>query len=687
MKQQLVFLFFGLCFLSSFATEKSWSGAYNNDWNDAANWLGGLPLNGDDIIIDTAYYPSGFDPIISSASSFEPNSILIQPGGVLTINGIVVLTSDIMVEEGGTLTTTDAANGFVCFNGTSHLLGSGSFVFPNVIINEGKSLSQNGPESIFVKDSWTNNGGSFMPNTNKVVFNGSVVQQIKGSSSSQVFYDFEVAKTAQSLKIGGSLDTLTVHDFIQTSYKFHDSALTAFFILGDFIHTSGTFVACNDIYIAGNITDNHPYGGLEWGTNVTLNGSEKQVIGGAYPLTFANLILDNESTEGVVLQQPITIATAITLSNGILYSNDADLLIIKDNATASSGSVHSYVDGPIKKIGDDPFVFPLGNEGVWARLEMVNDTNFQKYSATTEFTCTYYHTAPEYHNDFERLSASIAYASNEEYWNLERTTDAGNDAQCNVRLYWEDTTISGITDLSDLLVAHYSSVLGLYENQGGIVSASGKTGTITSTIPLTSFSPITFGSGSGINPLPIKLLSFHASVNEDKTVLLKWDVATETDNDCFFVQRSSDGIEFQKLCNIKGRGNSITNTSYTFIDKSPLTGISYYRLKQVDFDGTVNWSKTIFVEEKEEKEKMVLYPNPLPSKERLFLSAYTKEEKYLQIDFLDETGNKVRSVLIHLKNGSTCLEVIKDRILFPSGKYTAIIKGASNTWYKNLIFE
>lgn len=85
-------------------------------------------------------------------------------------------------------------------------------------------------------------------------------------------------------------------------------------------------------------------------------------------------------------------------------------------------------------------------------------------------------------------------------------------------------------------------------------------------------------------PLPIDLIYFRAQ-NEDKSVDLFWETATETNNDFFTIERSLDGINFESIANIKGAENSSIALTYQFTDTNPLSGTSYYRLKQTDYDG------------------------------------------------------------------------------------------------------
>ena len=104
---------------------------------------------------------------------------------------------------------------------------------------------------------------------------------------------------------------------------------------------------------------------------------------------------------------------------------------------------------------------------------------------------------------------------------------------------------------------------------------------------LYSFSDFT-GNGNG-TPLPISLLNFDAHLNLNN-VDITWTTVTETNNDFFTIQRSFDGVHFQDLETMKGAGNSNTTLNYNSKDISPLNGVSYYRLKQTDYDGKFSYS-------------------------------------------------------------------------------------------------
>jgi hypothetical protein len=97
------------------------------------------------------------------------------------------------------------------------------------------------------------------------------------------------------------------------------------------------------------------------------------------------------------------------------------------------------------------------------------------------------------------------------------------------------------------------------------------------------------------NPLPVSLVSFTAKAGS-KDCILQWTTASEINNQYFAPERSKDGKIFEETGRVAGAGNSTSLNNYSLTDASPFTGISYYRLKQVDYDGTTTYSKIVAVD-------------------------------------------------------------------------------------------
>ncbi|GAB1350513.1 hypothetical protein MASR1M107_27280 [Ignavibacteriales bacterium] len=112
--------------------------------------------------------------------------------------------------------------------------------------------------------------------------------------------------------------------------------------------------------------------------------------------------------------------------------------------------------------------------------------------------------------------------------------------------------------------------------------------------------------------VPVELSSFSASVTLNN-VELNWTTATETNNFGFSIERRSEDSEFEEIGFVKGNGTSTLINSYSFIDLKPLSGVVYYRLKQIDIDGSINYSNEVLADNTGLIEGFRLlgnYPNP-----------------------------------------------------------------------------
>ncbi len=138
--------------------------------------------------------------------------------------------------------------------------------------------------------------------------------------------------------------------------------------------------------------------------------------------------------------------------------------------------------------------------------------------------------------------------------------------------------------------------------------------------------------------VPVEFLSFNAKKG-DGMVNLSWVTATEINNDYFEVQRSVDGGNFRTIGRVDGKGTTFSTSSYVFDDKAPVE-INYYRLRQVDFDGTVDYSDIRFVEFDSESGEVVkydVYPNPFVSELTLDLG----DRDLYRIELFNSAGQAI----------------------------------------------
>ena len=187
---------------------------------------------------------------------------------------------------------------------------------------------------------------------------------------------------------------------------------------------------------------------------------------------------------------------------------------------------------------------------------------------------------------------------------MDRTNGSSN---VNVSLSWDDRSC-GVGNLSQLRVVRWDGAKWADHFNGG-TTGNTTNGTVVTASAVTSFSPFTLASTTRQNPLPVSLIEFDATLNGDK-VDLKWSTASEINNDYFTLEKSIDGKKWTNFHAEEGAGNSNTLINYAAIDEEPYNNVSYYRLKQTNFDGHSQYSQIVSINNLNGS-LISVYPNPV----------------------------------------------------------------------------
>jgi hypothetical protein len=140
--------------------------------------------------------------------------------------------------------------------------------------------------------------------------------------------------------------------------------------------------------------------------------------------------------------------------------------------------------------------------------------------------------------------------------------------------------------------------------------------------------------------LPIDLLSFTVGC-DNQNALLKWSTASETNNNYFTGEQSADGIKWQVIGTVAATGNSTSLHTYSLIDNQSGNTVSYYRLKQTDFDGNYKYGNVVHMEGcgAGAQENLTLYPNPSTGKFDVLFTG--DRDKVYSTEIFDSFGQKV----------------------------------------------
>ncbi len=378
-------------------------------------------------------------------------------------------------------------------------------------------------------------------------------------------------------------------------------------------------------------------------------------------LTIRRLEMNNSST-GLTLLSPLNVSNSLTMTKGIINSTASNKLSIGTGVSiVASVSDLSYVDGPVEKIGNTAFTFPTGKGGLYRPIGMTAPV-----SATDRFTADYFTANPNAFYPIANKESSLHAVSRCEYWSFVR-----NAGTSNVRmvLSWRDPVSCGIASINDLRVARWDTTAAQWKDLGnGSVSGNTTGGTITANIGSSPYFVFALGSSSAANSLPVELVSFSA-MKDGNAVLLKWVTASEKNNDYFTLEKSQNANDFVEVSRINGHGNSTTRREYQYIDDNPFSGISYYRLRQTDFNGAFELFNPIMLNfEGELSELKTSSVGPNPFSNELHVNVFSPSSLNVELIIYNSVGNISYRQSISLNEGSNTIDIKIENDL-PPGIY------------------
>ena len=154
-------------------------------------------------------------------------------------------------------------------------------------------------------------------------------------------------------------------------------------------------------------------------------------------------------------------------------------------------------------------------------------------------------------------------------------------------------------------------------------------------------------------PLAVTLSSFKAG-RTTNGVRLNWTTETETDNDFFAVEHSTNGMEFSTLKTIDGTGNSSERNAYSYLHQSPVNGANYYRLRMVEYSGKVTYSD-IVVQKLLTFGTVTAYPQPAIKDAVLYVNSSVEESAMMTV--YDLSGRVIEYKNIELERGDNLIEL------------------------------
>jgi hypothetical protein len=442
-------------------------------------------ITGSDTLYDVIFAGAAATFTISSGTTLHTAGTLSTLGGnALTLStGTIkalghVTLSNISAGTGGSATVLIGGTGAqtITGNGTA-----GGGALPHVTIDK-PSGTLSLASIITCAGNWTYTGvgsGSINPGSSTVAFYGTGNLDGQQASAAAMMPFNNVSVNAGTTTLTGNLD-----------------------VNGNFTIASGATCSAgsNTIHAGGNWNSagTWTYGS---GTVVFDGSGYNTVQGAAGAISFANVTISRTAPKNLRLLNPVLINTSMTLNKGRIYSTTANYLAFADNATCTvTNNDSAYVHGPVRKTGNDAFVFPLGDTTLHDSVAYHPLAITAPGNISDEFEARYY---AQSQTAGSAKAATLNSVSGTQYWTLDKRSGSSTPS---VTLHWNRNGDN--TAFSEMRVAEWTGAQWTDRGQAAVV-VNNPTGSVTAS------SALSFGSN------PAQLVIANAAVSKSYSVLQK----------------------------------------------------------------------------------------------------------------------------------------------------------------------
>jgi hypothetical protein len=560
----------------------------------------------------------------------EYNSLTFSGGGTKTtssaingINGIVTIKDD--------NTVLDVAN--------SEFSGSAELVMTNESLFRMSKVSTSLPQ---LTGDYSLTGGT-------IEWYGTTSTQTHSIRGGKTYHNLEINAGAlndgfdeanvvvgSSFQVNGTMN-VNFPASLKVSGNFTISGTGRVNINGDATLKYGSAEGISSIGTTGNIqTDSRVFSSL---AGYSLIGSVDQVTGTGLPANVNRLSIEKTNPENIVtLTNLVAVSERLYMRRGILVNPDHELIV---GLSAELPGYLIYEEGLISgKItrwipaSTGSFLFPVGKTTYNpATIEFTSSANGGTLTAEfiEEIPIGYLGNLP-----LTNEGITFNTLSEKGFWRIE----AGNGLSGGVyTLSLDASGFPGVDVPQNIRIlkspseSYNWSIDGTFDSfLADVIIHSGMSG----------FSDFALGGDSNENPLPVELLYFTATVNNNE-VGLSWATASEINNNFFTLERSADMLSVEIIGQVQGAGNSNQTLAYQFTDLHPLPGTSYYRLKQTDFDGSFEYSDWTTATLEITKKQTLEIVNIFYNSDHTVVRAKVQPGEPLKIQVFDLFGKEVFS--------------------------------------------
>lgn len=503
---------------------------------------------------------------------------------------------------------------------------------------------------------FTNSITTTVPFTLGLVIRGNLTINLRQASPFEI--RFATGATARSHRIDGNLNIISANSTVVVQAG--TSGTPAYLNVGGSVNISAgvlrgmTSSGKGVLNLSGDI--NNTGGAVQTGTgsstfSINYLGTAAQSInntGGTFTFTASQVDSINKPSGALSLNTAITHAGSINFLSGVLNTSAVNLLTMAAGSSVLNASNASYIFGPVKKIGNTPFTFPVGKSNGYVPIRVSNFTGAS--AATDEFTAEYIRSSGAALGAV--TDVFLNRVSGCEYWTLNLNNGTPT---VDLTLFWNANNPCGgtyIANTADLEIAHFdgtnwnSSSTGFSALGGGSTNAAGDI----TWAGVTTFSPFTLASKTNANPLPIVINYLNGTKNNGNH-LLNWKATcVSVPSVTIELQRSTDGRNYSGIYNIFATATRCQQP-FDYTDAQPAKGINYYRLKITDADGKITYSTVVsLINAVKGIDVMNIAPNPIVNSAfNLKISAAAKTT--MQVVITDMQGRILQQQSVNLIAG------------------------------------
>lgn len=601
------------------------------------------------------------------------------------------------------IVSTDASSGSGVW---SHTNGFGVFDSPADATTQFTSNTFNQPQTF----TWTSNVGECSGSTANITaqFNqpetSSISSSLNASTSwlwgglmdvdfnnNENWYKWDGFKWLQETSsIPGSIDEIFVmpNSTAGLCVSVNNTLLTSADINSLMVSNGGTTTFSGNVSLLGDIMND---GTINGGTStVTMNADTDQTLSGNGNFNF-NVLTINKTNSNLILSAPITVEGTLNMNLGnIVNTNNIVTIGTSSSNPGTLSHTSGVITGQLRRYfsnGAGSTFFPIGSSTAMRDVSI----DIQGSPGTNQYlTAAYVTGCPQGQsgNLYEGLPLTtsdgqlVENYKEEGYWEIV-PTDNDYTSQINSKTYDIDLHMNNFSDMNDF------SQMRIIKSPGSNTPSANHIAWTTTThnnslganndfmISATTSGFSFFSSGGDNNgALPVELTSFNGNCVEEGIKLI-WETDSEFNSSHFFLEYSRDGEEWSIIDNQSAAFNSTEHIAYEYIHLNSYSGDNYYKLSQVDIDGTTKTYDIINVNCINLLESYFsIYPNPSNGNIHLVLNDQNILGEAV-IRVIDTKGNLVLKKLIEVKNGIN-LYIIDENIA--SGiYYINILNGENST--------